>query len=1081
MASSMAFQAASSSPSSSFTRRWPYDVFLSFGGEYACDSFTANLYKALCEKGIHIYIDHKLQGGDEISPTLLKAIKESRTSIVVLSEKYASSTCCLAELMEILECRKTKQQIVLPVFYKVDPSEVRHQIKSFGKALDKHEERFKEDTFQRWKAALNKVANLSGWHLQKSGRNESKCVHEIVRVILRIVSHTYLKVAKYPVGLESHVQEINALLNIGESDIRMLGIFGVGGIGKTTIAKAIYNSIAYQFKDSCFLANVRESSNKESGLVQLQETLLYEIIGDSSLKVGNIHRGINVIKERLCCKRILLVLDDVDQLVQLEILSGKKDWFGLGSRIIITTRDEHLLTKHKVDLTYKMNELDHKEALQLFSRHAFQSDIPNDEFVEFTKLALRYAGGLPLALEVLGSYLYGRDAHHWKSALEKYKKIPGKDIHEKLRISYDGLEESEKNIFLDIACFFKGEDVEYVSKILESCGFFPDIGIKVLMEKSLITMDDDRLVMHDLLQDMGREIVRQESPKEPGKRSRLWIQEDIRHVLEENMNFQNMKIMEFSECHFLTKIPDMSRTPNLEKLSLFECESLVEVHDSVGFHDKLASLTIMKCSNLISLPRSLKLRSLEALYLDDCSSLQNFPEIDIEMECLRYISFSDILIKDLPSSIGYLTGLRQLYIKNCPNLMHLPSSILQLQHLEELSIENCSELFKLPTKVRDERQSLPSIVSIKESEISSSTELLSLLPPTNASNLDNGCSSTVFPALRDLDLDNCMHLSKSDFLDILDCFSALERLNLSGSDIVSLPTCIKSFVRLRGLLLNDCKQLQEVLELPPNIESIRASGCVSLESFPEVSKKFQFDTSELRALDLIDLSRCYKMLVNIGNPEANPLSDEEHLKDYFGGIIFPGNKIPDWFSYRNENSNRKWCEIDITGVLYLDEITRIAFCAVIGPIPAISPEDGILNVEVSITGKGCPTYIARVTINYLMNSDHVWLEYSTLEFSELEAGNLGFEFFVDSRSLFIKSCGVHLILDEDVDVYSDVADEEIKNSGDSIDGIQPSKRHHDDDDDDDDCDLESNWYTQHKRLSSTLGESQLNQSGNSQR
>jgi len=79
--------------------------------------------------------------------------------------------------------------------------------------------------------------------------------------------------------------------------------------------------------------------------------------------------------------------------------------------------------------------------------------------------------------------------------LEKYKRIPEKDIQEKLRISYDGLEESEKNIFLDIACFFKGEDVEYVTKILDNCGFFPDIGIKVLVEKSLITIDGDRLVM----------------------------------------------------------------------------------------------------------------------------------------------------------------------------------------------------------------------------------------------------------------------------------------------------------------------------------------------------------------------------------------------------------------------------------------------------------------------------------------------------------------------------------------------------------------------------------------------------------
>jgi hypothetical protein len=257
------------------------------------------------------------------------------------------------------------------------------------------------------------------------------------------------------------------------------------------------------------------------------------------LKVRSVDRGINLIKQRLCNKRVLLVLDDVDQLIQLETLSGERDWFGLGSRIIITTRDEHLLTKHKIDLKYKMNELDHNEALQLFSQHAFQSDKPNDDFVELTKHAIRYAGGLPLALTVLGSDLYGRDSYHWKSALEKYKRIPEKkkNIQEKLKISYNGLEESEKNIFLDIACFFNGQNVEYVTKILNSCGFFPDIGMKVLMDKSLITIESNRsrVVMHDLLQDMGREIVRQESYKEPEKRSRLWFHEDVRYVLEENM------------------------------------------------------------------------------------------------------------------------------------------------------------------------------------------------------------------------------------------------------------------------------------------------------------------------------------------------------------------------------------------------------------------------------------------------------------------------------------------------------------------------------------------------------------------
>jgi hypothetical protein len=168
MASSMAFKEASSSSSSSssFSRRWLYDVFLSFKGQDTSDQFTANLYNALCEKEIYTYKDDKLKGREQISTALVKAVKESRTSIVVLSANYASSTWCLEELVEILDCRDTKQQIVLPIFYNVDPSDVRHQKKSFGEPLAKHEDRFKKNTLDSWKVALNKVANLSGWHLK---------------------------------------------------------------------------------------------------------------------------------------------------------------------------------------------------------------------------------------------------------------------------------------------------------------------------------------------------------------------------------------------------------------------------------------------------------------------------------------------------------------------------------------------------------------------------------------------------------------------------------------------------------------------------------------------------------------------------------------------------------------------------------------------------------------------------------------------------------------------------------------------------------------------------------------------------
>jgi hypothetical protein len=166
----MAFKGASSSSSSfsSVTYKWAHDVFLSFRGEDTRDNFTAHLHAALHQSGINTYIDNDLERGENISPALLKAIEESRISVIVFSQNYASSSWCLDELATILECKGRNGQIVLPVFYKIDPLEVRHQRNRFGEAFVKHEERFKDDQMkvQRWKTVLKEVANLSGWDLK---------------------------------------------------------------------------------------------------------------------------------------------------------------------------------------------------------------------------------------------------------------------------------------------------------------------------------------------------------------------------------------------------------------------------------------------------------------------------------------------------------------------------------------------------------------------------------------------------------------------------------------------------------------------------------------------------------------------------------------------------------------------------------------------------------------------------------------------------------------------------------------------------------------------------------------------------
>ncbi|GMY32372.1 TMV resistance protein N-like, partial [Fagus crenata] len=312
------------------------------------------------------------------------------------------------------------------------------------------------------------------------------------------------------------------------------GIWGMGGIGKTTLARVVYERFHDDFDGSSFLANVREESGKHDGLVSLQKQLLSDVLFQGSANFPSDQWQLKmIIQGRLRHKRVLVILDDVDQLDQLEALAGEQSWFGQGSRIIITTRDQHQLIMHRVAEAqiYELRGLNNYESLKLFSQKAFKKDHPPKDYEEFSQKFIYYAQGLPLALKVLGSFLIGRSRNLWESALHKFQEKPPRDILDVLQISFDGLEEREKNIFLDIACFLVGDEV---TNIVQTLYDRPDIDIDVLLKKSLITISWGRFKMHDLLQELGKEIVRRESPKEPGGRSRLWHTKDILHVLKNN-------------------------------------------------------------------------------------------------------------------------------------------------------------------------------------------------------------------------------------------------------------------------------------------------------------------------------------------------------------------------------------------------------------------------------------------------------------------------------------------------------------------------------------------------------------------
>ncbi|KAH0739126.1 hypothetical protein KY290_037831 [Solanum tuberosum] len=420
--------------SSSFSHL-SYDVFLSFRGEDTRKNFTGHLYFRLCQVGVNTFLDdEELRKGDVISIELDKAIEQSRVAIVVFSKNYTSSSWCLDELVKILDCRERLNQVVLPIFYNVDPSQVRKQNGSFGEDLEKHKDRlFGAQRMEKWKAALTEAANLSGWDLRNvADGHESKFIESIIKQVLQEVNQTPLDVAQYPIGLDSPIEHIKLLLQSGcEHEVRMVGICGVGGIGKTTLAKAIYNRIFQQFDGSCFLSDIR-SKTEESGLVKLQEKLLHQILKTKEFEVDSVAEG-----------------------------------------------------------------------------------------------------GLPLALVTLGSHLQGRSVKEWIYEFKKLKAIPHGDIQKILKISFDGLDVNTQSVFLDIACAFHGCHEDEVTKTLNACGFYSESAISTLVQRNLLQRTCPSLVMHGLVQEMGREIIRMES-QDPGKRSRLFNPLEVIDVLQGN-------------------------------------------------------------------------------------------------------------------------------------------------------------------------------------------------------------------------------------------------------------------------------------------------------------------------------------------------------------------------------------------------------------------------------------------------------------------------------------------------------------------------------------------------------------------
>ncbi|BBH05457.1 Disease resistance protein TIR-NBS-LRR class family [Prunus dulcis] len=747
-----------------------------------------------------------------------KAMKHSRTSVIVFSKDYASSRWCLDELVMILERKRiSADHVVLLVFYDVDPSDVRKQTGSLAKAFARHQKTQPSNKVKEWREALAKVADLAGMVLQnQADGHESKFINKIVQVIGEKLRRRPLIVPHIMIGMHSRINKLNLWLQDGSNDVGILVTYGMSRIGKTTIAKSVYNSNFGRFEGSSFLENIKEVSQQPNGLVQIQTQLLSDILYGRKVKIRSVNEGMSEIEDAISSKRVFLVLDDVDHISQLDVVLGMKDQFYPGSKIIITTRRARLLKANQVTEVHAVQTLTQEESLELFSWHAFGQDHPVEDYIEYSEKLVNHCGGLPLYLSNICI---------WKSALEKLEAIPNGEIINKLRVSYDSLQDDHgRNLFLHIACFFIGMDKDYIAKILDRCDFYTIVGIENLIDRCLVTIVDgwDKVQMHDLIRGMGREIVRLES-KEPWKCSKVWHHEDSFKILTEkngtdtieglvldmhmcptnnpinsnekvletnafstmhelkplhlshvkldgcyaefytglrwlcwlefpldsiptdfpvgslivlemqysglrqiyegtkecyyllSISFHfirlcllSLKILDLSHSHSLTETIDFSYCPNLEKLVLVDCTSLIYVHGSIGNLERLIYLNMKDCKNLRMLPKNIcMLKSLETFIISCCSNLN---ELSIEM--LRNMDSlkSFVLIADtksgnnpigsLPNCIKGLTRLHELNFHNCTSL----KSLLGLPKVRELYFGHCITLEKITYQSSSSRE-----------------------------------------------------------------------------------------------------------------------------------------------------------------------------------------------------------------------------------------------------------------------------------------------------------------------------------------------------------------------------------------
>ncbi|XP_058746807.1 disease resistance protein RUN1-like [Vicia villosa] len=827
--------------------------------------------------------------------------------------------------------------------------------------------------------------------------------------------------------LEKDIQQTN--------DVLLLGMWGMGGVGKTTIAKAVYNKIGRNFDGRCFLANIREAWEENGSQVNLQERLLFDIFKEMTTKIQNIENGKIILKDRLRHKRVLIVLDDVNTLDQLNALCGSHKWFGSGSRIIITTRDRHILRGNRVNQVYKMKHMEESESIKLFSWHAFKQASPTEDFAEISRNVVEYSGGLPLALEVLGSHLFDRGITEWHNVLEKLKRIPNNHVQKKLKISYDGLnDDTEKEIFLDIACFFIGMNRNDVMLVLNGCGLFAEIGISILVERSLVTVDDkNQLGMHDLLRDMGREIIREKSPEELGARCRLWFHDDVLDVLSDQSGTKSIKGLSLklpranAKCFSTNAFKKMTRLRLLQLVGVkldgsFEYLSsglrwlswnefpLTHIPTNLCRRN-LVSIELERSNVNILWKDAQMMRGLKILNLSHSHCLTHTPDFSYMPNLEKLVLKDCSRLSEISPSIEHLSKILLINLEDCISLCSLPRSIYKLKTLKTLILSGCIKIDKL----EEDLEQMESLTSLLANNTAITKVPFSVVRSKSIGYISlcgyEGLSSHVFPSIIWSWMSPTNNV-KSPF-QTFSPMSSLVALGVPSSSSHELSSFSNHHPKLRSLWV-DCKsEYQLSLDAKIILDALYATVSKEFESTATTSQVLDMTTSTLiqRRSQMQVLGSKHFMnslFIQMGmNCQVTDILREKILQNMdvngSGGCFFPGDSYPDWLTFHSEGSSVTFKVPQVEGCNL-----KTMMCIVYTTTPDNITTDGLKNVLVKNYTKATIQLYKREALVSLEDEERQRVV------SSLEPGNKVEIVFVFENSFVVKKIAVYLIYDKPI-------------------------------------------------------------------